>query len=102
MTLFLRRVSETVKVEVLQPQEVDIRLDEQETEVCVMSEIVTTGGGDLPWYNGAYEVTPRAYNEQVLQTAQKSMREDVVVHKVPRYDVDNPFGGQTISIATEV
>lgn len=63
---------------------------------------ICIGSVPLPWYDGSYEITPHAYDEQVLQTAQKSMRSDVVVHKVPRYDVDNPFGGQTISIAMEV
>lgn len=60
------------------------------------------GSGRLPWYEGAYEVTPKAYTEQILETAQKSMHENVTVHKVPRYDVDNPFGGKTVSIAVEV
>lgn len=60
------------------------------------------GGETLPWYDGTYEITPHAYNEQIMQTANKSMRQNVTIHKVPKFDVDNPFGGQTISIATEV
>lgn len=60
------------------------------------------GGGALPWYEGDYIVTPKAYTDQVLPTAQKSMHDDITVLKVPKYDVDNPYGGTTVSIAMEV
>lgn len=51
-------------------------------------------------YTGEYEVVPRV-SEQTLPTALKTMRRDVTVHGVPRYDVENEYG-TTVSIALEV
>lgn len=59
------------------------------------------GGGGEP-YAGPYEVTPKAYSDQLLPTENKYLERNITVFKVPKFDVDNPFGGQTISIATEV
>lgn len=43
-------------------------------------------------YDGAYEVTPMADEEQVLVTAQKLMADDVTIHKVPYYETSNEHG----------
>ena len=51
-------------------------------------------------YNGEYEVTP-TFAEQILETKDKIMSENVTVHKIPRYDVANEAGGVTVYIATE-
>jgi hypothetical protein len=48
-------------------------------------------------YSGPYEVTP-ASNEQSLRTADKQMRRDVTIHKVPYYETSNEGGGVTVSI----
>lgn len=58
------------------------------------------GGGEP--YDGPYEVTPKAYDDQTLPTEYKLLNRDITVFKVPKFDVDNPFGGTTVSIATEV
>ena len=57
-------------------------------------------GGDL--YEGPYEVTPRAYNEIILETKNKTMEDDVTVHKVPYYETSNIFDGKTAYIAEEL
>ena len=51
----------------------------------------------MDYYDGDYEVTPTNY-EQVLYTHQKTMREDVTVHKTPYAEVSNPYGGETVTI----
>lgn len=56
---------------------------------------------DADPYRGAYEVTPQV-DEQVLPTAQKLMVDDLTVKAIPRYDVSNNSGGQTVYIAREV
>ena len=48
-------------------------------------------------YDGPYEVTPTDY-EQFLDTAGKSMRSEVTVHKVPYQEASNESGGYTVSI----
>lgn len=48
-------------------------------------------------YPGPYEVIPTS-QEQSLHTADKHMRSDVTVHKVPYYETSNESGGFTVSI----
>ena len=57
-------------------------------------------GGDI--YAGPYEVTPRAHNEVVLETMNKTMEADVTVHKVPSHETSNIFDGKTVYIAEEI
>lgn len=58
------------------------------------------GGGKLPYYEGAYEVTPRKV-EQVLATRNKSMSDDVTVFSIPYAEVSNLGGGLTATIGIE-
>ena len=53
---------------------------------------------NLPVYDGAYEVTPSASNEQVLNTSQTYMDADVKVKKIPYAEVLNDSGGNTVTI----
>jgi hypothetical protein len=53
-------------------------------------------------YSGAYEVTPKAWEEQILQTDGKLMTDDVTVFRVPYYETSNLFDGKTAYIAEEV
>lgn len=48
-------------------------------------------------YVGEYVITPQK-TEQIMNTAGKTMRKDVTVKKVPRYDVSNESGGTTVII----
>lgn len=57
-------------------------------------------GGDV--YEGPYEVIPRAHNEVILETANKTMEADVTVRRVPYYETSNLFDGKTAYIAEEL
>lgn len=48
-------------------------------------------------YTGTYEVTPRVY-EQILDTDNKIMEDDVTVHEIPVTRTSNPQGGLTVLI----
>ena len=52
-------------------------------------------------YIGEYIITPKAWDEQTLECAQKTMLEDVVVLRVPYYETHNN-NGLTAYIASEV
>lgn len=54
-------------------------------------------GDRLPYYEGVYTVTPRVY-QQVLDTENKSMSDDVTVYEIPLAQVQNPKGGLTAII----
>lgn len=62
--------------------------------------IPSTPGLEL--YGGPYEVTPKAWEEQVLETEGKLMADDVTVFKVPYYETSNLFDGKTAYIAEEI
>lgn len=57
---------------------------------------------DAQPYTGAYEVTPKAWEEQILETEGKLMADDVTVFRVPYYETINLFDGKTAYIADEV
>ena len=54
---------------------------------------------DRPIYTGETIVTPRASEEQVLETAQKTVLDNIVVLEIPYTEVTNPSGGLTVNIA---
>lgn len=53
-------------------------------------------------YEGAYEVTPKAWKEQILPTKNKIMDDDVTVFKVPYYETSNVHDGLTVFIAEDI
>lgn len=55
----------------------------------------------LELYGGPYEVTPKAWEEQILQTEGKLMADDVTVFRVPYYETSNLYNGLTVFIAEE-
>lgn len=57
---------------------------------------------NAPNYDGPYEVTPKAWDEQILATDGKLMTDDVTVFRVPYYETVNLFDGKTAYIAEEV
>lgn len=50
------------------------------------------------YYEGEYTVTPLAWEQVILETANKTMRNDVTVEEIPYYRTSNPSGGDTIFI----
>ena len=61
------------------------------------SDVVEILSGDVPKYKGEYVVTPRVA-AQTLYTAQKYLEQDVVINKIPYFEVTNNSGGKTASI----
>lgn len=59
-----------------------------------------SGGGGLPDYKGEYEITP-TIEDQTLPTKNRSLREDIVVKKIPTYEVSNEYGTTFIIGTTE-
>ena len=52
-------------------------------------------------YDGEYEVDPLVNSAVTLETESKFMRENLVIHEVPRYIVSNVGGGNTIFIGEQ-
>lgn len=62
-------------------------------------DISDGAGGTLPPYEGEYVITPKPFVEQVLETKNHSMTDDVTVLEIPYSVVTNPEGGKTVNIA---
>ena len=52
-------------------------------------------------YEGEYEVVPKV-ERQILETEQKLMTEDLLIHGIPFYEVSNDAGGTTVYIGKEI
>lgn len=79
-------------------QGIDIFMDNDTLSL----DIQMLGGAEfrLPDYAGPYEVDPRKI-EQVLETADKSMLEDVIIHPIFYAETTNLSGGLTAIIGLE-
>lgn len=53
-------------------------------------------------YDGEYKIIPRIFEEQVLPTSNRVLKEDVVVKEVPFYETGNDSGGITAYIGKDV
>ena len=54
--------------------------------------------GELPIYEGVFEVVPSTEESIILKTAQKMMDADVKVEKIPYAEVSNASNGTTVTI----
>lgn len=75
--------------------------------LCRQDQFTVTFGNvikipDVDYYEGPYEVTPRAWQETVLETKDKAMADDVTVLEIPYYETGNVYNGLTVYIANEV
>lgn len=61
------------------------------------AEAIIVQGERLPNYEGSYEITPKVV-EQMLETKDKSMVDDVTVNAIPYVEVSNVGGGYTATI----
>lgn len=64
-----------------------------------ISEIKKITGGEE--YKGSYQVTPKV-NEQVLETKEKVMKDNLTVVAIPFFETSNEVGGNTVYIAKEI
>lgn len=77
------------------PIDISIETNEMQLEFGIEEG----SGGKLPTYDGEYTITPKPFEEQVLETKNKSLVEDVTVLEIPYSEVTNPEGGKTVNIA---
>ena len=79
---------------------IEISVEEETQEILFDIEEGISRDGRLPDYEGTYEVTPRKV-EQVLETKDKSMTDNVTVFAIPYAEVSNLGGGLTATIGLE-
>lgn len=67
------------------------------TEALELTVSESCGGPGFAHYKGPYQVTPSVAST-VLETTDKVMDDDVIVHPIPFFRVSNPAGGNTCYI----
>ncbi len=83
----------------MNPVRVTLSIKENNHRITLgFSEYIKGGGGEYPWYEGSYDVTPTV-DGLTLETEKRSLLRDIKVNKIPFSSVTNPQGGQTINIA---
>lgn len=68
--------------------------------LCNLTGSLTKAVGYID-YTGEYEVIPKV-EQQILNTKDRHMVDDVTVKAIPYFDVGNNAGGSTVYIAKEV
>lgn len=58
---------------------------------AVSVRITGTAVIDAPEYAGPYDITP-LLSAQTLPTAKRLMQQDVIIEKIPQYEVSNDYG----------
>jgi hypothetical protein len=72
-------------------------LEAQNEQISFTTDTIfeITGGEK---YEGEYIITPRAYDDQTLETKDKVCTDEITVLKVPKYETSNVSGGKTVYI----
>ena len=71
-----------------------------EGKYCDRDIVVTSEGNSAEDYVGEYTVTP-SRKQQVLETQNKLLKENITVIEIPYSEVSNLGGGKTFYIARE-
>ena len=58
---------------------------------AVSVRITGTAVVDAPEYAGPYDITP-LLSAQTLPTAKRLLQQDVIIEKIPQYEVSNDYG----------
>lgn len=78
---------------------------------CTLSGKLSCDGGltgklsvttEYDAYTGDYQVVPHAFDAQTLNTANRLLKDDIVVASIPYWETSNDSDGMTVYIGKEV
>ncbi len=84
-----------IRFNVLPKPAINFSVKSEENRITVEKASVVYMGGEP--YDGEYEVIPRL-TQQILETKDKLLEQDLVIEKIPITSVSNQSGGNTIII----
>lgn len=84
-----------IRFNVLPKPAINLSVKSQENRITVEKASVVYMGGEP--YDGEYDVVPRL-TQQILETKDKLLEQDLVIEKIPITSVSNQSGGNTIII----
>lgn len=77
------------------------QISEYEWRLNIAAENGNRNSEEHEQYVGSYEVMPKAFASQTLETQNKVLTDDIVISEVPYYETTNNTGGITSYIARE-
>lgn len=83
-----------IKLGLLTPN-ILVGIDRETPDIQIKME---AGGEVLPTYKGETIVTPRPWSSQILETANRILKENITVLEIPYSSVSNPQDGRTVYI----
>lgn len=66
---------------------------------------ITYGMGEgeyIPEYEDSYTITPQAFQDIVLPTKNKQLKDNIIIKEIPYYETSNTSGGNTVYIAGQI
>lgn len=75
--------------------------DLYQAPILRFAKIDQGGGSSYPFYDGEYEVIPKAFQDTTLETSGKVLTQNVHVTEIPYWETSNPTG-ETVYIGNEV
>ena len=78
-----------------------MKLKYKHNNIWVEASTLNIKTSELPTYEGEYEVTPKVYENKTLQTKNHSMKDDILIRKIPQSEVSNLSNGTTLIIGEE-
>ena len=90
-----RYVIGPVRFNISKPEPITLKLEKMRTLAIDLGPVSI--GKKCEDYTGTYVITPRVY-EQIMETEDKHMAEDVHILEIPFTCVSNLSGGKTVTI----
>ena len=59
-------------------------------------------GLNIQQYEGEYDIIPKAFEDEILNTKNKRLSKDITVKEIPYYETSNVSGGLTVYIAGHI
>lgn len=75
--------------------------DEEEIDISMENDVIKVISDDVEKYEGIYDITPQAFQNQELYTKDKLLKENITVKEIPFFETSNQYGN-TIYIGSEV
>ena len=90
-------MTDTIHLKVIGDSTISLHLSRDEPIVMKLEQVDLERVFPNP-YSGEYEAVSALFDDTVLHTYGKSMQQNLVIHPIPIYRVENPSGGMTITI----
>lgn len=74
-------------------EELDLTLEsEEELDVVLEIDIIEVPVYDHEIYDGEYDITPLAFQEQELETKDKLLEKNIKIKEIPFFETSNQYG----------